>query len=67
MFDACAGLPLALVRGANSTLLSLATAEAMQARRPDMIFVDVPGRGHIPFLDEPGALRAIHDWLGMCL
>jgi len=67
MFEACAGLPLALVRGANSTLLSLATAEAMQARRPDMIFVDVPGRGHIPFLDEPGALRAIHDWLGMCL
>lgn len=67
MFDACAGLPLALIRGANSTLLSIATATEMQARRPDMVFADVPGRGHIPFLDEPEALSAIHEWLGMCL
>jgi pimeloyl-ACP methyl ester carboxylesterase len=37
MFDACAGLPLALIRGASSDLLSAATAEEMQRRRPDMI------------------------------
>ena len=67
MFDACAGLPLGLIRGATSTLLSAETAQKMQDRRPDMVFAEVPGRGHIPFLDEPEALRAIHEWLGMCL
>ncbi|MCV2868779.1 alpha/beta hydrolase [Defluviimonas sp. WL0002] len=63
LFDACAGLPLALIRGANSDLLSGETAAEMQRRRPDMIFADVPGRAHVPFLDEPESLRAIRAWL----
>lgn len=66
LFDACAGLPLALIRGANSDLLSSATAQQMRARRPDMIFAEVPGRAHIPFLDEPEALHAIHAFLEQC-
>jgi hypothetical protein len=37
----------------------------MQNRAPDMIAVNVPDRGHVPFLDEPESLRAIHDWLEM--
>jgi hypothetical protein len=36
----------------------------MQARRPDMIVADVPDRGHVPFLDEPQALAALHEWIG---
>jgi pimeloyl-ACP methyl ester carboxylesterase len=63
LFDACAGLPLALIRGANSDLMSDATARAMQARRPDMAYAEIPGRGHIPFLDEPAALACIRSWL----
>jgi pimeloyl-ACP methyl ester carboxylesterase len=63
LFDATGGLPLALVRGANSALLSAATAAEMRRRRPDMIFAEVPDRGHIPFLDEPEALAAIRAWL----
>jgi 2-haloalkanoic acid dehalogenase type II len=59
MFDAFTGLPLALIRGARSDLLSASTAEAMRARRPDMTFADVPDRGHVPFLDEPEAQDAI--------
>ncbi|MDR5652765.1 alpha/beta fold hydrolase [Ruixingdingia sedimenti] len=66
LFDACAGLPLALIRGANSDLLTRATADEMARRRPDMIRADVPGRGHIPFLDEPESLAAIHAWLARC-
>ncbi len=65
LFDACAGLPLALVRGANSDLLSRATAEEMRRRRPDMVFADVPDRGHIPFLDEPESLAALRAWLAL--
>lgn len=63
LFDACAGLPLALIRGANSDLLSAATAAEMRHRRPDMIFAEVPGRAHIPFLDETESLAAIHAWM----
>ncbi|WP_126975649.1 alpha/beta fold hydrolase [Frigidibacter oleivorans] len=62
LFDACAGLPLALIRGANSDVLSRATAEEMCRRRPDMEFAEVPDRGHIPFLDEPEALACLRRW-----
>ncbi|GHC49023.1 alpha/beta fold hydrolase [Neogemmobacter tilapiae] len=63
LFDACAGLPLALIRGANSDLLSMDTATEMQRRRPDMLFANVPGRAHIPFLDEAESLTVIAAWL----
>lgn len=63
LFEACAGLPLALIRGANSDLLSAQTAQAMARRLPALIHAEVPGRGHIPFLDEPEALAAIARWL----
>lgn len=63
LFEACAGFPLALIRGANSDLLSSATATEMQRRRPDLILAEVPGRAHIPFLDEPEALAAIRAFL----
>jgi pimeloyl-ACP methyl ester carboxylesterase len=59
MFAALDGLPLALLRGENSNLLSLKTATKMQALRPDMIYSSVADRGHVPFLDEPEA----HDVL----
>lgn len=66
LFDACAGLPLALIRGANSDLLSPEATTEMRRRRPDMIFAEVPGRAHIPFLDEAEALAAISLWLRAC-
>lgn len=63
LFDAAQALPLALIRGANSELLSRDTVAEMQRRRPDMIFAEVPDRAHIPYLDEPEALAAITEWL----
>ena len=35
----------------------------MREIRPDMIVGEVPGRAHIPYLDEPEALEAIRAWL----
>ncbi len=64
LFDACAGKPLALIRGENSDLLTMQTVAAMQARRPDMIFANVADRPHIPFLDEPESLAVIRQFLG---
>ena len=63
LFDCFADLPLALIRGANSDLLALETADEMTRRRPDMIRTDVPGRGHVPFLDEPESLDVLSKWI----
>ena len=63
LFDAMAGLPLALIRGANSDLLSLETADEMARRRPDMLRAEVPRRGHVPFLDEPEAVSVLQGWV----
>lgn len=63
LWDATAGLPVALLRGANSDLLSPETVAEMRRRRPDLIFADVPDRAHIPFLDEPEALDVIRAFL----
>lgn len=59
LFDAFGHLPVAVVRGANSDLLSADIVARMQARRPDLIVAEVPDRGHVPFLDEPEALAAL--------
>ena len=63
LFDALAGLPLALIRGANSDLLTADTVAKMQARRPDMAVAEVPDRAHIPFLDEPESVALIRNFL----
>lgn len=63
LFDSLSGLPLALIRGANSDLLTTETAAKMRARRPDMAFAEVPDRAHIPFLDEPESLTLIHSFI----
>ena len=63
LFDALAGLPLALIRGANSDLLTPETVAKMRARRPDMAVAEVPDRAHVPFLDEVESLALILDFL----
>ena len=63
-FDALSGLPFSCIWGEGSNLLGAATVQEMQRRRPDMILGTVPGRGHVPFLDEPQAVTALHKWVG---
>ena len=36
----------------------------MRARRPDMGYVEVADRGHVPFLDEPEVVAAVGAFLG---
>ncbi|MDX8456584.1 alpha/beta hydrolase [Mesorhizobium sp. VK9D] len=54
-FDALAAMPLLVVRGANSKLLSAATLDEMRRRHPGMEAIIVEGQGHAPFL-ETGVL-----------
>lgn len=63
LFDLTAGIPVSVLRGANSDLLSEATVAAMLARHGSAEAVTVANRGHVPFLDEPEAFAAIERWL----
>ena len=58
-FDALSGVPLLLVRGALSNLLSEDTVRQMKARIASMETVTVPDTGHAPTLEEPEAASAI--------
>ncbi|MDD9717603.1 alpha/beta hydrolase [Dinoroseobacter sp. PD6] len=62
-FEALAGLPVAVIRGANSDLLSAATVVEMARRHPGLIAAEVPDRAHIPFLDEPESVAALRAFL----
>lgn len=63
LYDALSDLPLAILRGDASDLLSAPTFEKMRNRRPDAIAATVLGRGHVPFLDEPESLGVLKDWI----
>ena len=55
--------PTLLVRGANSDLLSADIAARMKKAAPTMSYVEVPGIGHAPMLDEAEAKAAIFEFL----
>jgi pimeloyl-ACP methyl ester carboxylesterase len=56
-------VPLLVIRGALSDLLSAATVERMAREKPDLQSVTVPNRGHVPLLDEPECISAIDGFL----
>ena len=66
LFEALDQMPVAVLRGESSNILSRETYDEMRRRRPDLIAAEIPGRGHVPFLDEPRSLAVIHAWLARC-
>jgi len=63
LFGALAHMRLLLVRGEASDILLPETVARMQAARPDMTVVSLPGIGHAPTLAEPATVAALRDFL----
>lgn len=63
LFDLLPPMPVLVLRGEHSEILSRDVCEQMAARRPGLAWVEVPGRGHAPLLDEPEARAAIEGFL----
>ncbi len=62
-FRALRRLPVLVVRGALSDILSAETVERMAAEKPDLLRLELAGVGHVPLLEEPECLDAIDDLL----
>lgn len=58
-FEALRNVPMLLVRGGLSDLLSADTVKQMGRRNPKMTTITVPDVGHAPTLDEPEVRDAI--------
>jgi pimeloyl-ACP methyl ester carboxylesterase len=56
-------MPTLLLRGADSDLLSAATAQAMTGRGPRATLVEFEGVGHAPMLQQPEQVQAVKEFL----
>ena len=63
LFAMIKSVPLLVIRGALSDLLSAATVERMAREKPGLEHITVANRGHAPLLNEPECVRAIDSFV----
>lgn len=66
LFDKLAGIPLMLVHGGLSDLLSPQGVQEMVARRPDIDLVEVADQGHAPLLADKPTMDRIVAFCAHC-
>ncbi|MFT4079118.1 alpha/beta fold hydrolase [Rhodomicrobium sp.] len=62
-FESLRSVPVMVIRGEHSDLLSAATVQEMQARHPRLTPVLIPNEGHAPLLKDRFSERLIADFL----
>jgi pimeloyl-ACP methyl ester carboxylesterase len=65
-FDALARVPVLVIRGENSDLLSAATVAQMKEHDPAMQIIEVPDQGHVPLLNGDALLGQIAAFVTKC-
>ncbi|MBN8955177.1 MAG: alpha/beta hydrolase [Rhizobiales bacterium] len=65
-FDALGALPVMVIRGLLSDLLSAETVEAMRARHPGLEVVEAPDEGHPPALGTPDMIAKLSTFCLSC-
>ena len=65
-FDALARVPVLVIRGAGSDILSAATLDAMRARHPGLESIEVPEQGHVPLLEGAELIGRIMTFVERC-
>ena len=65
-FDTLAGVPMLVIRGGNSDILSAETVAAMRARREQMEVIEVADQGHAPLLEGESLLRGVIRFVEDC-
>jgi pimeloyl-ACP methyl ester carboxylesterase len=65
-FDALGRIPMLVIRGGNSDILSAQTVEAMRARRDGLEVLEVPDEGHAPALVDAGIIARITAFIAAC-
>ena len=62
-FEALKRVPLMVIRGETSDILSQQTVEKMRRRHPAMTAMTVKGQGHAPLLRDTPTIDAIRSFL----
>jgi pimeloyl-ACP methyl ester carboxylesterase len=65
-FDALAQVPVLVIRGANSDILSVATVNAMREHHPGLDYIEVPDQGHVPLLEGDELFERIRALIAKC-
>jgi len=65
-FDALANVPVMVIQGANSDILSASTVAEMKTRHPALEAFEVPDQGHAPLLAEIDTIARIKSFVGHC-
>jgi pimeloyl-ACP methyl ester carboxylesterase len=65
-FDAIPAVPIMVIRGENSDILTAATVDAMRTHRPALEAIEVPDQGHAPLLAEDDIIARIAEFVDRC-